>query len=125
MFFLWVPLDLVRLNHVAYCFHGLVRTDDTSFYYLLSQLKIRLYFYLDQSTIASTFADNTTQGILTFELSLTGKTLLAKTLARFVNVPFVIADATTLTQVILSKFSVFNVLLKKRLKRKFNLCSVL
>jgi ATP-dependent protease Clp ATPase subunit len=25
--------------------------------------------------------------------------LLAKTLARFVNVPFVIADATTLTQV--------------------------
>ncbi|KAJ0046969.1 hypothetical protein Pint_05040 [Pistacia integerrima] len=31
-------------------------------------------------------------------LSLTGKTLLAKTLARFVNVPFVIADATTLTQ---------------------------
>lgn len=29
----------------------------------------------------------------------TGKTLLAKTLARFVNVPFVIADATTLTQV--------------------------
>lgn len=30
-----------------------------------------------------------------------GKTLLAKTLARFVNVPFVIADATTLTQVTL------------------------
>ncbi|KAF3443780.1 hypothetical protein FNV43_RR13470 [Rhamnella rubrinervis] len=29
---------------------------------------------------------------------LTGKTLLAKTLARFVNVPFVIADDTTLTQ---------------------------
>lgn len=28
-----------------------------------------------------------------------GKTLLAKTLARLVNVPFVIADATTLTQV--------------------------
>ncbi|MBA0684663.1 hypothetical protein Goari_026238 [Gossypium aridum] len=28
----------------------------------------------------------------------TGKTLLAKTLARFVNVPFVIADATSLTQ---------------------------
>ncbi|XP_022763835.1 CLP protease regulatory subunit CLPX1, mitochondrial-like isoform X2 [Durio zibethinus] len=28
-----------------------------------------------------------------------GKTLLAKTFARFVNVPFVIADATTLTQV--------------------------
>ncbi|KAF6140829.1 hypothetical protein GIB67_042242 [Kingdonia uniflora] len=34
---------------------------------------------------------------LTF-VSRTGKTLLAKTLARFVNVPFVIADATTLTQ---------------------------
>ena len=30
---------------------------------------------------------------------LAGKTLLAKTLAKFVNVPFVIADATTLTQV--------------------------
>lgn len=29
---------------------------------------------------------------------LTGKTLLAKTLARIVNVPFVIADATSLTQ---------------------------
>ncbi|KAI7756290.1 hypothetical protein M8C21_032835, partial [Ambrosia artemisiifolia] len=29
---------------------------------------------------------------------MTGKTLLAKTLARVVNVPFVIADATTLTQ---------------------------
>ena len=28
----------------------------------------------------------------------TGKTLIAKTLARFVNVPFVIADATSLTQ---------------------------
>lgn len=27
-----------------------------------------------------------------------GKTLLAKTLARVVNVPFAIADATTLTQ---------------------------
>jgi len=32
----------------------------------------------------------------------TGKTLLAKTLARYVNVPFVIADATTITQVILA-----------------------
>lgn len=29
---------------------------------------------------------------------ITGKTLLAKTLARIVNVPFAIADATTLTQ---------------------------
>ena len=40
---------------------------------------------------------------------LTGKTLLAKTLARIVNVPFVIADATSLTQasslVILALFS--------------------
>ncbi|KAL0728876.1 hypothetical protein Bca4012_024969 [Brassica carinata] len=32
------------------------------------------------------------------------KTLLAKTLARFVNVPFVIADATTLTQAILAGY---------------------
>lgn len=37
---------------------------------------------------------------------LSGKTLLAKTLARFVNVPFVIADATTLTQVILLNYVV-------------------
>lgn len=36
-----------------------------------------------------------------FNFTLTiriGKTLLAKSLARIVNVPFVIADATTLTQ---------------------------
>ncbi|KAL2334480.1 hypothetical protein Fmac_015693 [Flemingia macrophylla] len=33
-----------------------------------------------------------------------GKTLLAKTLARFVNVPFVIADATTLTQASMNSF---------------------
>lgn len=32
----------------------------------------------------------------------TGKTLLAKSLARYVNVPFVIADATSITQVILA-----------------------
>jgi hypothetical protein len=32
----------------------------------------------------------------------TGKTLLAKTLARYVNVPFVIADATAITQVMLA-----------------------
>lgn len=31
-----------------------------------------------------------------------GKTLLAKTLARFANVPFVIADATAITQTALS-----------------------
>jgi hypothetical protein len=32
----------------------------------------------------------------------TGKTFLAKTLAQYVNVPFVIADATTITQVMLA-----------------------
>lgn len=52
--------------------------------------------------VASTYADNTSQEILTFDSSVSGKTLLAKTLARFVNVPFVIADATTLTQVTFS-----------------------
>ncbi|XP_038975645.1 CLP protease regulatory subunit CLPX1, mitochondrial-like [Phoenix dactylifera] len=36
--------------------------------------------------------------VLLMGLTGSGKTLLAKTLARFVNVPFVIADATTLTQ---------------------------
>jgi hypothetical protein len=39
-----------------------------------------------------------TYNFILFLSLLTGKTLLAKTLARFVNVPFVIADATTLTQ---------------------------
>lgn len=37
-----------------------------------------------------------------FFLYRTGKTLLAKTLARYVNVPFVIADATSITQVIMA-----------------------
>eukprot|EP01018_Ginkgo_biloba_P023026 Gb_36474 [translate_table: standard] len=37
-----------------------------------------------------------------------GKTLLAKTLARFVNVPFVIADATTLTQVNVLAFHILS-----------------
>ncbi len=36
--------------------------------------------------------------MLNFPGSGSGKTLLAKTLARLVNVPFVTADATTLTQ---------------------------
>lgn len=44
---------------------------------------------------------------LRLDFVLAGKTLLAKTLARFVNVPFVIADATTLTQVIPRIFLVF------------------
>ncbi|CAN1835048.1 CLP protease regulatory subunit CLPX1, mitochondrial [Linum perenne] len=35
-----------------------------------------------------------------------GKTLLAKTMARFVNVPFVIADATTLTQYQVADYNV-------------------
>jgi SpoVK/Ycf46/Vps4 family AAA+-type ATPase len=38
---------------------------------------------------------------LPFAPFITGKTLLAKTLAHFVNVPFVIADATAITQVIM------------------------
>ncbi|KAE9612041.1 putative ATPase, AAA-type, core, Clp protease, ATP-binding subunit ClpX [Lupinus albus] len=38
-----------------------------------------------------------------------GKTLLAKTLARFVNVPFVIADATTLTQASMSDIKICRV----------------
>ncbi|KAI3808578.1 hypothetical protein L1987_24532 [Smallanthus sonchifolius] len=36
--------------------------------------------------------------VLLMGLTGSGKTLLAKTIARFVNVPFVIADATSLTQ---------------------------
>jgi hypothetical protein len=47
-----------------------------------------------------TFAYDSDWKDLRFSFSCAGKTLLAKTLARFVNVPFVIADATTLTQVL-------------------------
>ncbi|GER46717.1 ATP-dependent Clp protease ATP-binding subunit ClpX [Striga asiatica] len=46
-----------------------------------------------------------------------GKTLLAKTLARLVNVPFVIADATTLTQA--SSLSVFFYLIQDNYSLKF------
>ena len=41
-----------------------------------------------------------------------GKTLLAKTLAKFLNVPFAIADATTLTEAGYVGDDVENVLLK-------------
>lgn len=47
--------------------------------------------------------------LLWLAYSWIGKTLLAKTLARFVNVPFVIADATTLTQVKLGHSSCNNI----------------
>jgi ATP-dependent Clp protease ATP-binding subunit ClpX len=49
-------------------------------------------------TMVMLFAD----GFRFLSFVRTGKTLLAKTLARYVNVPFVIADATAITQVILA-----------------------
>lgn len=51
---------------------------------------------------------------------LTGKTLLAKTLARFVNVPFVIADATTLTQAGYVGEDVESILYKLLMAAEFN-----
>ncbi|KAG0487516.1 hypothetical protein HPP92_009611 [Vanilla planifolia] len=49
-----------------------------------------------------------------------GKTLLAKTLARFVNVPFVIADATTLTQARYVGEDVESILYKLLMAADFN-----
>ncbi|OMO77518.1 hypothetical protein COLO4_25118 [Corchorus olitorius] len=48
-----------------------------------------------------------------------GKTLLAKTLARFVNVPFVIADATTLTQASLKSTLISKNIVKLPLSNPF------
>ena len=45
-----------------------------------------------------------------------GKTLLAQTLARMLNVPFAIADATTLTEAGYVGEDVENILLKLRLR---------
>ncbi|XP_029119150.1 CLP protease regulatory subunit CLPX1, mitochondrial isoform X2 [Elaeis guineensis] len=52
-----------------------------------------------------------------------GKTLLAKTLARFVNVPFVIADATTLTQAGYVGEDVESVLYKLLVAADFNVAA--
>lgn len=49
-----------------------------------------------------------------------GKTLLAKTLARFVNVPFVISDATTLTQAGYVGEDVESILYKLLMAAEFN-----
>ncbi|KAL3699832.1 hypothetical protein R1sor_017854 [Riccia sorocarpa] len=49
-----------------------------------------------------------------------GKTLLAKTLAKFVNVPFVIADATTLTQAGYVGEDVESILYKLLMAAEFN-----
>ncbi|WVZ99372.1 hypothetical protein U9M48_044692 [Paspalum notatum var. saurae] len=50
----------------------------------------------------------------------TGKTLLAKTLARYVNVPFVIADATSITQAGYSGEDVESVIYKLLVAADFN-----
>lgn len=57
--------------------------------------QISHYFFTLDSLLSSSKLPNL---FLTDNYIVPGKTLLAKTLARFVNVPFVIADATTLTQ---------------------------
>ncbi|AQK87682.1 CLP protease regulatory subunit CLPX1 mitochondrial [Zea mays] len=51
----------------------------------------------------------------------TGKTLLAKTLARYVNVPFVIADATAITQAGYSGEDVESVIYKLLVAADFNI----
>ncbi|XP_061340121.1 CLP protease regulatory subunit CLPX1, mitochondrial-like [Gastrolobium bilobum] len=52
-----------------------------------------------------------------------GKTLLAKTLARFVNVPFVIADATTLTQASYVGEDVESILYKLLMSADYNVAA--
>lgn len=61
----------------------------------LGQLCILVFYYIASTITKKRALNNVLFGCFIY---FAGKTLLAKTLARFVNVPFVIADATTLTQ---------------------------
>lgn len=83
MYYWWVPLAQVWNKKLMWYFLFL------GYYYCWNQLISRaaIFFYIYIFLC-----------ILTFGVRI-GKTLLAKTLARVVNVPFAVADATTLTHV--------------------------
>ncbi|XP_020694840.1 CLP protease regulatory subunit CLPX1, mitochondrial [Dendrobium catenatum] len=82
----------------------------------------------DSISGGSTINDNDTvelekSNILLMGPTGSGKTLLAKTLARFVNVPFVIADATTLTQAGYVGEDVESILYKLLMAADFNVAA--
>ncbi|XP_038986142.1 CLP protease regulatory subunit CLPX1, mitochondrial-like [Phoenix dactylifera] len=77
----------------------------------------------EASTTDSDMVELEKSNILLMGPTGSGKTLLAKTLARFVNVPFVIADATTLTQAGYVGEDVESVLYKLLVAADFNVAA--